>query len=113
MAVAQKTDTQNGTLVSGNMDQNLRNPSCLILSHTQMFQFLGFMCFPGLFFFFIDLKSGRCLFCCCLNLGNAVWPGDPELPCVASQKRRGRPNFPRRGFFCKAVNLCLDQCSPA
>ena len=23
-------------LVSGNMDQNLRNPSCLILSHTQI-----------------------------------------------------------------------------
>ena len=28
---------QNGTLVSGNMDQHLRNPSCLILSHTHMF----------------------------------------------------------------------------
>ena len=26
---------QNGTLVSGNMDQNPRNPSCLILSHSQ------------------------------------------------------------------------------
>ena len=37
MAVAQKTGTQNGTLVSGSMDQNLRNPSCLILSHTHMF----------------------------------------------------------------------------
>ena len=36
MAVAQKTGTQNGTLVSGNMDQNLRNPSCLILSHTHI-----------------------------------------------------------------------------
>ena len=31
-----KKRCQNGTLVSGNMDQNLRNPSCLILSHTQM-----------------------------------------------------------------------------
>ena len=28
--------TPNGTLVSGNMDQNLRNPSCLILSHTHI-----------------------------------------------------------------------------
>ena len=28
---------QNGTLVSGNMNQNLRNPSCLILSHTNVF----------------------------------------------------------------------------
>ena len=27
---------QNGTLVSGNMDQHSRNPSCLILSHIQM-----------------------------------------------------------------------------
>ena len=27
---------QNGTLVSGNMDQNLRNPPCVILSHTHM-----------------------------------------------------------------------------
>ena len=27
---------QNGTLASGNMDQNLRNPSCLILSHAQV-----------------------------------------------------------------------------
>ena len=27
---------QNGTLVSGSMDQNLRNPSCLIFSHTHM-----------------------------------------------------------------------------
>ena len=35
MAVAQKTATQNGTLLSGNMDQHLRSPSCLILSHTQ------------------------------------------------------------------------------
>ena len=31
MAVAQRTGTQNGTLVSGNMDQHLRNPSCVIL----------------------------------------------------------------------------------
>ena len=36
MAVAQKTGTKMETrLVSGNMDQNLRNPCCLILSHTQ------------------------------------------------------------------------------
>ena len=27
---------QNGTLVSGNMDQSLRNPSCFILSHTRL-----------------------------------------------------------------------------
>ena len=27
------TGTQNGTLESGSMDQNLRNPSCIILSH--------------------------------------------------------------------------------
>ena len=31
-----KNRYQNETLVSGNMDQNLRNPSCLILSHTQI-----------------------------------------------------------------------------
>ena len=31
-----KNRYQNGTLVSGNMDQNLRTPSCLILSHTQI-----------------------------------------------------------------------------
>ena len=36
MAVAQKVEFQNGTLVSGNMDRNPRNPSHLILSHTQM-----------------------------------------------------------------------------
>ena len=41
LAVAQKTGTQNGTLVSGNMDQNLRNPSCLILSHTHFLFQLG------------------------------------------------------------------------
>ena len=28
----------NGTLVSGHIDQNLRNPSCLILSHTHVKQ---------------------------------------------------------------------------
>ena len=31
-----KNRYQNGTLLGGNMDQNLRNPSCLILSHTQI-----------------------------------------------------------------------------
>ena len=31
-----KNRYQNGTLVSGNMDQNPRNPSCLFLSHSQM-----------------------------------------------------------------------------
>ena len=36
MAVAQKIRYQNGTLVSGHIDQHLRNPSCLILSHTHM-----------------------------------------------------------------------------
>ena len=36
MAVAQQTGTQNGTLVSGNMDQTLRNPPSVILSHTHM-----------------------------------------------------------------------------
>ena len=35
MAVAPKTNT-NGSLASGNIDQNLRNPCCLILSHTRM-----------------------------------------------------------------------------
>ena len=36
LAVAQKTGIPKWVaLVSGNMDQNLRNPSCLILSHTQ------------------------------------------------------------------------------
>ena len=29
-----KIATQNGTLVSGNMDQNLRSPASLILTHT-------------------------------------------------------------------------------
>ena len=37
MAVAQKSGIPKWVaLVSGNMDQNLRNPFCLILSHTQM-----------------------------------------------------------------------------
>ena len=36
LAVAQKTGTQNGRLVSGNMDQHLRNPPCLILSHSHL-----------------------------------------------------------------------------
>ena len=31
-----KPEFQNGTLLSGNMDQNLRTPSCLILSHTHL-----------------------------------------------------------------------------
>ena len=31
-----KNRYQNGSLISGNMDQNLRKPSCSILSHTQM-----------------------------------------------------------------------------
>ena len=35
MGMGRKTGTQIN-LVSGNMDQSLRNPSCLILSHTQM-----------------------------------------------------------------------------
>ena len=36
MAVAQTTGTQNGSLASGNMDQHLHNPSCLILSHSHI-----------------------------------------------------------------------------
>ena len=31
-----KNRYQHGALVSGNMDQNLRNPSCFILSHTHI-----------------------------------------------------------------------------
>ena len=37
-------------LVSGNMDQNLRNPSCLILSHPECV-----LCFFG--FFFSEVSS--------------------------------------------------------
>ena len=33
-----KERCQNGTLVRGNMDQNPRNPSCLILSHSHLTQ---------------------------------------------------------------------------
>ena len=47
MAVAQKKRYQNGTLVSGNMDQNLRNPSCLILSHTRIYLRPPSACAPG------------------------------------------------------------------
>ena len=36
-----KNRYQNGTLVSRNMDQNLRNPSCLILSHTHVIKHLN------------------------------------------------------------------------
>ena len=36
-----KNRYQNGTLVSGNMDQNLRNSSCLIMSHTHIYHFGG------------------------------------------------------------------------
>ena len=36
MAVAQKKRYQHGTLVSENMDQNLRNPPCLMLSHSHI-----------------------------------------------------------------------------
>ena len=35
-----KNRCQIGTLASGNMDQNLRNPPCLILSHTQLAMFV-------------------------------------------------------------------------
>ena len=35
MAMGQKP-VPKSTLVSGNMDQNLRNPSCLILTHTHI-----------------------------------------------------------------------------
>ena len=34
LAAAPKNPYQTGTLVSENMGQNLRNPSCFILSHT-------------------------------------------------------------------------------
>ena len=36
LAVAQKTRYQNGTLVSGNIDQRLHDPSCIILSPTHL-----------------------------------------------------------------------------
>ena len=36
-----KNRYQNGTLARGNMDQNLRNPPCLILSHTHILPHLG------------------------------------------------------------------------
>ena len=35
-----KNRYQNGTLVSGNMDQNLRNPSCLILIHSHIYIYI-------------------------------------------------------------------------
>ena len=41
VAVAQKTGTKWLALGSGNMDQNLCSPSCLILSHTHV-PFSGF-----------------------------------------------------------------------
>ena len=41
-----KPPYQNRTLVSGNMDQNLRNPSCLILSYTHMLKIMGFQSPP-------------------------------------------------------------------
>ena len=42
VAVAQTTGTQNGTLASPNMDQHLRTPSCLILSHGHVLTCLFF-----------------------------------------------------------------------
>ena len=47
LAVAQKP-VPNGTLVSGNMDQNLRNPSCLIFEPHPVVQWLQFF-FPSFF----------------------------------------------------------------
>ena len=38
-----KRGTLNGALVSGNMDQNLRNPPCLILSHTHITGFRSYV----------------------------------------------------------------------
>ena len=42
-----KNRYQNGTLVSGNMDQNLPNPFCLILSHRESMCCLGFRPSPS------------------------------------------------------------------
>ena len=43
-----KNRYQNGTLVSGNMDQNLRTPPCLILSHSHMLRVLSKFGLPEL-----------------------------------------------------------------
>ena len=42
-----KNRYQNGTLVSGNMDQNLRNPSCFISSHTHVMQLMHLLSLEG------------------------------------------------------------------
>ena len=62
---------QNGILASGNMDQNLRSPGGLILTHTQL-----------------ALQGNG------LNLG-ALWPvaGRPELDPTRIQSFREAPRF--------------------
>ena len=72
-----KKQYQNGTLVSGNMDQNLRILSCLILSHTQ--------CWPGLqgpFLFPLHVHFG-CSWC---------WLGFPS--CASGRQTPAPPPPP-------------------
>ena len=91
LAVAHKNGTQNGTLVSGNMDQNLRNPSCFILSHAQLstpcmealrvlFSFQGPRGLGSLQWEFWDalaaLKSELPLFRATALKSQEIWPSD-------------------------------------
>ena len=59
-----KNQYQNETLVSGNMNQNLRNPSWLILSHTHILPFLllvvAVLLFLCLLSFFPEGGGGSC-----------------------------------------------------
>ena len=78
MAVAQKKRYHNGTLVSGNMDQHLRNPSCIILSHTHVTEAkypVNLSCFLQVLGGF---EPGRTLCCqggCCMVLLSTTCDG--------------------------------------
>ena len=90
MAVAQKTGTQNGTLVSGNMDQNLRNPSYLILSHTH----IGSLCF--------DTQVLPWDTCAALRAERHADHGQRLLPEINTEANKGAPQkeLPRNYVSC-------------
>ena len=63
MAVGQKKVPKDGTLVSGSMDQNLRSPGGLILTHTQI----------GLPLTWNQLQKGTIWVQCCWTGGGSFW----------------------------------------
>ena len=105
-----KIGTPNGTLVSGNLNQNLRNPSCLILSHTQ----IGFRNHPQRSDSAIEKQPSASIksctapvrrFACAVNTAN-IGKASGERPVLST----GPSWKPKNNFLGRSERSFWDTC---